>query len=263
MVIERRFLVLVCALVFSAGLGIANARADAEAVTCSAGTERLEFAAVGKQPKFEPLVLCWGGKDDAIEVSVNPFLGIEITGHWMGSRLVSGREFFGPKNHWPEDGSSVDIYVSTPERHVIIFDDSLASNVTSINSALKTIGDQASFGVSLEESPASQSLTFERSGDDIFAASRRVPPGRTPKGVLEYRVRTSGGQVDYMMRCLVEDEPADWARIGCRIGWLSDRYTVQAIALGQDIGAIMESFEALRGQIDLNLVAPAANQPPK
>jgi hypothetical protein len=98
-------------------------------------------------------------------------------------------------------------------------------------------------------------LAFDRIGDDVFAASKRLSWFATRRGRIEYRARFSGNYVDYVMRCLVEQDPS-WFPVGCWAIWLTDRHAMVGTMTTNTVDNAMMVYEKMRQKILRYLVEP-------
>jgi len=233
--------------------GATGAHADSAAAACPDDSRRFDYSG---------LVLCWPNKDETIDISLYEALGLTISEKWIGGGPVSGHAFDiaseGNKK-WPSQGTSVDVDF-VPFAHWkarLDGNNQLTDILTRILLRQIDFATVGSFTIRTEDEGT---LAFARIGDDVFAASRQVPFFESPRGRFEYRARISGNSVDYVMRCLVKEDPSWWP-LACRAIWLTDRYAMVGTIASDRVDTAMTVYEKMRQKVLKYLIKPKLTLP--
>jgi len=245
----RLLFIAVLVLTVSGAIG---ARAGST-TTCPVDARRFDYSG---------LVLCWPSKDETIDISLYESLGLTVSEKWIGSAPVSGQAFdiaSEGNRKWPPEGTSVNVdFVPFGHWKASLGGSSQLTDILGrilLQQVDFTTVD--SFTVRTEDDGT---LAFTRISDDVFGASRQVPFFESPRGRLEYRARISGDFVDYVMRCLVEEEPRWWP-VGCRAIWLTDRYVMVGTMTSDKVDAAMMVYAQMRQKILSHLIKPKLTVP--
>jgi hypothetical protein len=241
--------VAVSALTVSCATG---AYADS-AVACPADSRRFDYSG---------LLLCWPTKDETVEITLYESLGLTVSEKWIGNEPVRGHSFDAASQRnkiWPSGGTMVNVdFVPIGHWKASVGGSSqlvdLLGRILLQPANLETVG---SFTVATENEGT---LVFTRIGGGVFAASRPIPWFQTPRGKFEYRARISGHVADYVMRCLVKQDPG-WAPIACRTIWLTDQYAMVGTMTSDTVDAAMMVYEKMRQEILGYLIKPKLTLP--
>jgi hypothetical protein len=238
---------LLVALLGLAAAGSTGTHADS-ASTCPPDSRRFDYSG---------LVLCWPNKDETVDISLYESLGLAISEIWIGNSPASDEAFnvASQRNKvWPSGGTQISIdFVPFGHWKASLGGSSQLEEIL-VHILLQQTDFETVDGFTVRTEDEG-TLAFTRIGDDVFAASRETSLFATPKGRFEYRARFSGGVVDYVMRCLVEQEPGWWP-LACRAIWLTDRYAMVGTVGSNNVDAAMMVYEKMREKILSHLIRP-------